>query len=885
MKQGTTSFIFRAITLLLACMCLLPLAVFSAEGTVYEIEEPQKELEVLSSLGLIERSEYRENTTFNRGELAEKLLVVLGMKDEIYTEHLSFSDVDYYDLNYVGIGVCVSRGILTGHSATEFCPTQESTVLETVVAMMRILGYQIPAEKKGGYPNGYITLANSIGLMDNLPSDAMNQPCTEWIFAKLFYNMLDVSVYGITSITLNDAVLERGGTYLEETFSIYEGTGILDKNRLTGISSSVGVKSGSVSIDSVQYETGSASYDEYLGYNLDFYYKESGSDRWLLYAVPAKTNSVLKLNSDTLTVKSGRIYYEDEKGREKSLALPPDADVLYNNQPLIPYSLSNFSALGEAYVTFIDNTGDGKYDVIKIEEFKNIYVKTADYDRGIIYDEYSSRNNLTVDTSDIGETILIYNSQSELVELESITQGALLSCLVSKNSAVVVIYNLVNEVIGTVESAEKDGSTYYKSLVIEGISYEIADSVKPYLNDISIGTSKIIAYTDMLGKIAAYTVSAKSEYTFAFLKAVGSESGLSPSVSVKLYQLGDEKGKFTVYDCAKYLYIDDVKYESNTDTAKATACKNKINESANKLVAISVNAEGKLAKMKTIAGGGLLPAGSVTNGYYVADSPSGYLGTTMAVASDVQILFLPSTYEEKYFYTGGKGNMVHDQQYSQVDGYKLDADRIAPEVMVSVTPVGGSGIPSGAVALVVTGVTRSIIDEEGTEGRKITCYNEGVKQELYMADDVDYTTLDGQVATDVQCGDVLLASVSAPDILSAVLIFRPTSNDWYASGNPNVSWATGGRIFKGWIYKKHDAQVLLSFTNPASASFSESALELRNISNRTKLYVYDSSKPIGKRVALASDNDLVAYYDAGSSASYVFGHTSGSLMKVLMVIK
>lgn len=867
---------------LLVAVSIVAMPSYAEETPVSDIEYPEEAISLLSSFGLINPEDYKEaGHTFTRRDLAEKLVSVTNMQNCTFDGQLPFTDVDYYDLSYSAIGTCVKQGLMNGVSENSFAPSAECSVTEVTVTLMRALGYKHIAESKGGYAFGYLAQANSVGLFDKIDSSLLGGMCTNRIFAQMLCNMLEAEVYKISGFENGEPSIDRGGMYMTEIFGIENAEGIVTTNYLTSVDSAKREEKGYICIDGVRYYAGSVPADSYLGCSVNFYFrKNDGKTDELLYIEPSALNRTTVIKSEDIeSVNKNKISYYDN-GKSKTATIPTDADWIYNNGFENPVDFSVLNMSGDGQIILISNDGDNSADVVKVEEYTNIYVSAVNRNTGDIYDEYSPANNLHINLDRVGDGIYIYDNARETMDFDAIMEGSVLSCLVSRSGDVIMVFDTIKEVVGTISEAEKEGSAYI-SVVIDGTRYDVASNLASHMDDIDIGKTHIAAYLDINGKLAGYKMLSEDQYTYAYLSGAIADGTFMKTLKVKLYKAGSPRGEFTTLQCGKSIKIDDVDYK--TDDASVQNTLNKLKLSENQLVAVKTDTNDNLIGIKTINGGGIQLVAQQNNSYYVADSPSGLLGR-MPIPADVEVIYIPDDGNEKNFYTGSKADFVHDKQYALVTGYKTEDERIAPDVVIMSAPTGAAALSGTVDCVVVTDVRRSVIDESGTEGTKIVGFCDGVSREMFIEDDVEVLSLKNDVLT-LREGDVMRAAVDSLGNISAVqVLYRAGEDLMYADQNPSGDWNSSPRIYKAWVYKQHDAQVMFSFMHPDSDGY-DGNTEIRNISTRTEIYVYDSSKPDGSKISLGSAKDLLAYYDLSGSCSEVFCHTRGSLLELAMVIK
>lgn len=168
--------------------------------------------ETLKEYGIFVGDENGDTAPYNiltRAEAAKALCVALGINPETLTQQ-KFSDVDETHWAYNYINVLADLGIISGTGNNLFEPDREITYDEIVKMLVNTLGYEHKANATGGYPDGYIQTASSIGLTKDMEI-AVNEPCRRYIAFTLFYNALDMPF------------LVRTGFGSEEEYAVADG--------------------------------------------------------------------------------------------------------------------------------------------------------------------------------------------------------------------------------------------------------------------------------------------------------------------------------------------------------------------------------------------------------------------------------------------------------------------------------------------------------------------------------------------------------------------------------------------------------------------------------------------------------------------------------------
>ncbi len=144
--------IFRKTLALLLAMLLLATSAFAYSGTV------------LNYLGVVPR-DIADNTIVTREYLAYSIANMLTPNVELDPLDTSFADVKA-DNPYSGyIAFVADRGYMSGAGNGYFSPKANVSLAVAAKTVVSILGYDLVAQNKGGWPHGYITVASELKLL------------------------------------------------------------------------------------------------------------------------------------------------------------------------------------------------------------------------------------------------------------------------------------------------------------------------------------------------------------------------------------------------------------------------------------------------------------------------------------------------------------------------------------------------------------------------------------------------------------------------------------------------------------------------------------------------------------------------------------------------
>lgn len=162
------------------------------KGTKYE--DAVARLELLNVLKGYPDGSFKPENTITRAEFAAVAVRAKGLAAVAEAAKglpSGFSDVPagHWAAGYVG--VAGSTGIVNGIGGGLFAPNAPVKYEEAVTMLVRALGYEVSAQTKGGYPFGYLIVAQEIGLLDGVMG-TMGAPAPRGMVAMLTDNALEI---------------------------------------------------------------------------------------------------------------------------------------------------------------------------------------------------------------------------------------------------------------------------------------------------------------------------------------------------------------------------------------------------------------------------------------------------------------------------------------------------------------------------------------------------------------------------------------------------------------------------------------------------------------------------------------------------------------------
>ena len=269
------------------------MTVFAAFSDVSEYSASYRAINELEQLKIADGD---ENGNFNPGRLLTRAefakLVVSALGEDNVAQALtetSFEDcAGHWAAGYIETGV--TDGFISGYSYTEFGPDDTVTYAQAVKMLVSAIGYTEYAENLGGWPGGYITYGDKLGITKYISGAKNDTEITRELAAVLVDNTikipLNVVVYhnpNKSSQVLDGKEGRDYGTLLTDRHNAYIVKGRVIETRslnkgLSGdevtyqieVSDNFDGRAYSKTTEPVRMKVGSTAAKDYL-----FYYTEA----------------------------------------------------------------------------------------------------------------------------------------------------------------------------------------------------------------------------------------------------------------------------------------------------------------------------------------------------------------------------------------------------------------------------------------------------------------------------------------------------------------------------------------------------------------------------------------------------------------------------------
>lgn len=409
-----------------------------------------------------------------RAEFSDMVLKIMGIDSDTGADEYDgrFIDVDKDTPYFMSIVKANELGIISGYTSEYFVPDGTITYPQAVKMMLVAMDYTKLAELKGGYPNGYVSVANSIGLSKGVKNyDVLT---LDDIYV-LIYNALNAELIEVSINSSNDIKYNTSsGTTLLDKNDLYVVNGVLTAAGYYSLYSRNGVNTEKqIEIDRICYDTEIEISPQMLGKAVKAYIKDNDGEK----AVVSITEDGRKNTENTFEysdfegVSDNSIEY-DSGIKTKRVGLD-NCSVLYNGSYYADVQQAINDKLFDSFeqITLTDNDNDGKAEVLNIIDFKYYSVRGGFEDDEYILTDSGER----IELGDDDVTYNLYKDDMEFA-MSSFADGNIIRVEKANLSEGRIYYNIwvSSETITAKISSEttENGKRYY---MLDGEKYLLTD--------------------------------------------------------------------------------------------------------------------------------------------------------------------------------------------------------------------------------------------------------------------------------------------------------------------------------------------------------------------------------------------------------------------------
>lgn len=576
--KKTTRIISLLLTLAMMLTLAVPMTVSASFTDVNSNHVYHEAINNLSAEGILngfEDGSFKPQDPVTRAQFTKIICYALSVGSLTYSdaERSIFTDVAPQHWAANNIVTAYKQGIINGMGDGTFAPEANVNYEQAVKMVVCALGYEQNATNLGGYPYGYLSVANSkkiiSGIVDCKIGEAMNRGAV----AKLIDNMLSterVDEDGITGGSIRDEVNTakkvNGQVIAGYGVALYSGTNPCYKNQIELDLGNEDVEENLFIISEID----NFDINKYIGRNVTVYYEteEGSSDKIATsIALQSKKNEEIEIDLDQIVSydSSSIEYYKNTSRTEtETVYYSSNSKNLFNGEytstDVDDLLDDNYQKSGS--ITLISPEATGEADVVVLKAYdllvvshidktnKTIYAKNSPYDKdGIVADTEDKTKNVTIKKAgkDVSITSL---KQNDTLSVAKSLGGNVIEILVSNQSAAAgTIIEIDNE---SKQIKLDSGSKYYTLL-----HNFVANEGKP--EEVTVGRH-ITIYFDAFGKGARVVFTAEKTYDYGYISALD-YSEKEEKMSVILYKAAKSDQKLSDYE---YYFADKIEINGET---------------------------------------------------------------------------------------------------------------------------------------------------------------------------------------------------------------------------------------------------------------------------------------------------------------------------------
>lgn len=470
------------------------------------------------------------NETVTRAEFTGTL--VSAMKMSGGKTDVEFSDVNDKTAYHNEIYTAAELGIIS--SADKFNPTKNITYEQAVKMLVCAIGYDNIADMEGGYPLGYISVADRIGLTKGTYN--ASDELTPHDAVVLIYRLLCSTIK--PAEVLNNTVYykDTGVSYLESLYKLICEEGIVTANNYNPPGGGGSDKNSYITVNDENYEYDGDSLSM-LGKSVYLFHLKDETKAEITVLINNSETEIKKEDISEITADK-ILACDDSTSKNKKYDIR-GARFIYNGRKTDTFSLTDLKGDGAKFI-LLDNNDDNRYEYVFVYDWKYLYVDMIDRNSGVISDINNDKENMFVpEKSDMN--LHIYDENGAVIERDDIKKYDLVAVAQSADSDFAVIKKCAAKESGTISQKDSSGNVY-----VNDKKYTITPYAQRNYADVLTVGRECTLFLGLIGDIVAVTnVSEQMQYGY-MISAVPWERQATDDVGIKLYTLSGKIKTFRV---------------------------------------------------------------------------------------------------------------------------------------------------------------------------------------------------------------------------------------------------------------------------------------------------------------------------------------------------
>ncbi len=605
----------KVLSLVLAIAMLFSVPTFAAFTDVAADATYAEAVTVLSALDIIkgyDDGSFQPEGKIKRSEYAAIICRILNMNDaEANKVGGIFTDVaaDYWASGY--IATASQLGIVNGMGDGTFAPEAEVTYEQAVKMLVAALGYELKAQSLGGYPTGYMMIANQESITvgtTNAPGGAARATVARLTYNSLTVPMMEQASWGTdveikpdpktsilwsklnafkAEVKVADVPLSKTAT--DVTINAKEADKVAKANFGTenAYAGEKTLKINDVDLSGLQGLTVTAIIDK-------------AEDEYKLICIVPKTGKNKEVVIDPELLVDARdandkvVYFADAEDDKESKLKLADEITTYVNLEEGDYA-DDVTPNGDASAyRFVDTDNNGAYDTVFVDVVEIMVVDSVNTKTNKIYSDGDALDTgapsaITLDPENENLDWTITDAEGNALEIADIEAGSVLAYKLSNKDGV-RFYEIAvsNDVIeGTVDEQS------IREAKVEGVDdvfvYTIGDGVYTTIDGTELVPGDKITAKVYGDKIVAFDV---AEGTRNYGVVIAQRTGSDDYESAYYVQVLTQKGEIVSFKLASKVNGDELDANFFADADKG------------KVIAYELNNAGEIKTVDMQAGSG-----------------------------------------------------------------------------------------------------------------------------------------------------------------------------------------------------------------------------------------------------------------------------------------
>lgn len=219
---------FTVITVMLAVILLLQTSAFAAAFKDVSASKPfASAVGFVSNAGLMVGygdGTFRPDSPVTRAEMATVMCKLLKQDTNLEKNGSKFTDVPVSHWGNAYVCKAASMGVLSGYGNGKFGPDDTVTYEQALTMMVNAMKFGSAAGNLGGYPNGYVKVADNLGLTANV-SGKVGTKLTRGDAAIMLFNYYDNSqpIANYLGKSIDSLISDFGYDYVQEGYAGSDG--------------------------------------------------------------------------------------------------------------------------------------------------------------------------------------------------------------------------------------------------------------------------------------------------------------------------------------------------------------------------------------------------------------------------------------------------------------------------------------------------------------------------------------------------------------------------------------------------------------------------------------------------------------------------------------